>query len=115
VNLGDPGGIGRPCGEGGSSLAQPLDTVKSELEVTQQVRQSIGNPAAISEMIQSGLFSSYRRNSGITDTLSDFLNITQQGAKQSTVMLLTLGRLGGRGLKDCDQSGNGELLEGQTS
>ena len=69
-----------------SSLAQTLDTVKSELEVAQQVKQAIGNPAAISGMIQSGLFSSYLRNSGITDTLSDLSNITQQGARQSTAI-----------------------------
>ena len=69
-----------------SSLAQTLDTVKSELEVAQQVKQAIGNPAAISGMIQSGLFSYYLRNSGITDTLSDLSNITQQGAKQSTAI-----------------------------
>lgn len=69
-----------------SSLAQTLDTVKSELEVAQQVKQAIGNPAAISGMIQSGLFSSYLRNSGITDTLGDLSNITQQGARQSTAI-----------------------------
>lgn len=69
-----------------SSLAQTLDTVKSELEVAQQVKQAIGNPAAISGMIQSGLFSSYLRNSGITDTLSDLSNITQQGARQSVAI-----------------------------
>lgn len=69
-----------------SNLAQTLDTVKSELEVAQQVKQAIGNPAAISGMIQSGLFSSYLRNSGITNTLSDLSNITQQGAKQSTAI-----------------------------
>lgn len=69
-----------------SSLAQTLDTVKSQLEVAQQVKQAIGNPAAISGMIQSGLFSSYLRNSGITDTLSDLSNITQQGARQSVAI-----------------------------
>jgi hypothetical protein len=69
-----------------SSLAQTLDTVKSELEVAQQVKQAIGNPSAISGMIQSGLFSSYLRNSGITDTLGDLSNITQQGARQSTAI-----------------------------
>jgi polyhydroxyalkanoate synthesis regulator phasin len=69
-----------------SSLAQTLDTVKSQLEVAQQVKQAIGNPAAISGMIQSGLFSSYLRNSGITDTLSDLSKITQQGAKQSVAI-----------------------------
>ena len=69
-----------------SSLAQTLDTVKSELEVAQQMKQAIGNPAAISGMIQSGLFSSYLRNSGITDTLGDLSNITQQGARQSTAI-----------------------------
>jgi hypothetical protein len=52
----------------------------------EQVQQAIGNPAAIAGMIQSGLFSSYLRNSGITDTLGDLSNITQQGAKQSTVI-----------------------------
>ena len=69
-----------------SSLAQTLDTVKSQLEVAQQVKTAIGNPAAISGAIQSGLFSSYLRNSGITDTLSDLSNITQQGAKQSVAI-----------------------------
>ena len=69
-----------------SNLAQTLDTVKSQLEVAQQVKTAIGNPAAISGAIQSGLFSSYLRNSGITDTLSDLSNITQQGAKQSVAI-----------------------------
>ncbi len=69
-----------------SSLAQTLDTVKSQLEVAQQVKTAIGNPAAISGAIQSGLFSSYLRNSGITDTLSDLSKITQQGAKQSVAI-----------------------------
>jgi hypothetical protein len=69
-----------------TSLAQTLDTVKSQLQVAQQVQQAIGNPASIGGIINNGLFSSYLRNSGITDTLSDLSNITQQGAKQSVAI-----------------------------
>jgi len=69
-----------------SNLADTLTTVKSQLDVAQQVKQAIGNPAAVAGLINNELFSSYLRNSGITDTLTDLANITQQGSKQSATI-----------------------------
>ena len=69
-----------------TTLADTLNTVKSQLEVAQQVKQAIGNPAAVAGLIDNTLFSGYLRNSGITDTLSDLANITEQGAKQSATI-----------------------------
>ncbi|MDD5198385.1 MAG: hypothetical protein PHC88_01155 [Terrimicrobiaceae bacterium] len=66
-----------------SNLSNTLTTVRQQLETANQVKQAIGDPAAVVGLIDNGLFSSYLQKSGITDTLSDLAGIAQQGAQLS--------------------------------
>jgi len=66
-----------------NDLANTLTTVRQQLETANQVKQAIGDPAAVAGLIDNRVFSGYLRNSGIADTLSDLAGIAAQGAQLS--------------------------------
>ncbi len=69
-----------------ATLHDTLTTVRNQLETVNQVKQAIGDPAAAASLIDSGLFSQYFQESGISDTLGELTGIVQEGTQLSATV-----------------------------
>jgi hypothetical protein len=72
-----------------ATLHDTLTTVRQQLETVNQLKQAIGDPVAAIGLIDSGLFSEYLEDSGVTDTLGELADIAGEGAALSA----TIGQL----------------------
>ena len=66
-----------------ATLSNTLQTVRQQLETANQVKQAIGDPIAAIGLIDSGLFSEYFEDSGISDTLGELVDLAGEGIELS--------------------------------
>ena len=69
-----------------ATLHNTLSTVREHLQTANLVKQAIGDPLAAAALIDSGLFSDFLHDSGISDTLTDLAGIAAEGVQLSATI-----------------------------